>query len=125
MHGPKFIIGDLNSRLYHRLPDEEDIIGPYVFQNDIMKLRADMNRFLLLETYEACNLIVANSFLDRTDEKKVTYREWGVSPLAAIRSDQFTELDIVLIDRARFSHIIDISSHRDRNFSFATFPSDS
>ena len=33
-HGPKFILGDFNARLYRRLPGEEDFIGPHLFQTE-------------------------------------------------------------------------------------------
>ena len=32
-HGPKLICGDFNARLFRQLPGEEDVIGPYVYEN--------------------------------------------------------------------------------------------
>ena len=32
-HGPKLICGDFNARLFTQLPGEEDVIGPYVYEN--------------------------------------------------------------------------------------------
>ena len=33
VHGPTLVLGDLNSRLHYRCPDEEAVMGPHAFGN--------------------------------------------------------------------------------------------
>ena len=61
-HGPKFVLGDFNARLYRRLPGEEDLIGDAIFTNTAATIPDDANRHLLVELCESAGLIVANTF---------------------------------------------------------------
>jgi len=74
-NGPKVVLGDFNSRLYARLPGEEDMIGDSIVRYANMKLKADMNRFLLMQLCSECDLQVVNTFSGLSVAELVTHRD--------------------------------------------------
>ena len=77
VNDPRFIYGDLNSRLYTRFAGENDVIRNWFFSNHVETIPQDANRFLLMELCHACNLEIANSFFDHPLSKQVTYFDIG------------------------------------------------
>ena len=65
VHGPKFVRGDLNSRLYTRFADEIDIVGDYYVQNERRHLASDLNRFFLSEFCHEYGTVLANTYFDK------------------------------------------------------------
>ena len=53
-----------------------------------------MNRFLLLELCARCDLQIANTFIERLIEHKVTYYELFANAADAVTSNKFAELDL-------------------------------
>ena len=54
------------------------------------------NRDLLMELCVSNNLVVSNTFFDKPDEAKVTYRHLGTEPLEPVTEAKFTQIDHVL-----------------------------
>ena len=117
-HGPKLIYGDLNSRLYEQYAGEDEIFGPYFFKNSVKHITSDMNRFLLMEFCSACDLQIANTFVDLPPDQLVTYRTPGIAPQAVITSWTFAQLDLLLVEKSWASRILQISS--DRSWALAS-----
>ena len=61
-HGPKIICGDLNARIYRRLPGEEQIMGTHIFENKAVQIKPDANRHLLVELCSGLEMVVSNTF---------------------------------------------------------------
>ena len=80
-NGGVMIIGDLNARLYTRLPGEESYIGPYFFKNQFKECNSKMNRFLLIELCCKYDLQIANSYFSKTPEDTVTYFDIGYTAI--------------------------------------------
>lgn len=59
VNGPKYIFGDLNSRIQRQMPGEETVFGDHVFGNPLADLGLGSNRELLLEflrrTWSGCS----------------------------------------------------------------------
>ena len=89
-HGPKFLLGDFNARLYQQFAGEEEIFGSFYVKNQRQQtLSAELNRFLLVEFCVSCDLQIGNTFFDLPLENLVIYRTPGTNPLIAITSSNF------------------------------------
>ena len=83
-HGPKICYGDFNARLYQRFADEHHIIGDHFFHKIKKDINVHMNRSLLLEFCEHAEICIANTFFDHPPEELVSYRIFGVDPMANV-----------------------------------------
>ena len=101
-----YVLGDFNARLLQRKAGEEDIIGPHLYETTDGNVNdATSNRYLLVESCISSDLVIANTFFDHPNEKKVSYRDLGVHPMADIEGVAFAQLDHVLCHQ-RFLHTI-------------------
>ena len=113
VNGPKLCFGDFNSRLYCRFAAESRIIGNYFFQNTSRTMRADLNRFLMVEFCSSASLCIANTFFEKTLDKTVTYRELATQPMDEITTKTFAELDFLLVEEHWMHLVADIEARRD------------
>ena len=112
-NGPTLVFGDLNSRLHLSRVGEADIIGPFAFGNAAAQVDATSNRELLVEFCASNAYCVANTFVDRPPEQRVTYRGLGVEPMATVDWRRFAQLDHVLLPQAWQSILSDAFSVRE------------
>ena len=97
-HGPKIIFGDFNARLYRRMPGEEHIIGPNVFNNAEAIVKDDMNRHLLIELCTSLDTVVANTFFETPDTEQVTCYNVGSKPKDAVQWKSHSQIDFASCD---------------------------
>ena len=116
-HGLKLIVGDLNSRIH--IPNASDAdplepFGPYCFGKPDYNAsaRPESNRELLLELCIACELCVANTYLQPEEEHQVTYHEIWQSPVETIRPSGFAQLDLMLVPHSSLWQIASVRSDR-------------
>ena len=109
-HGPKIIFGDFNARLYRRMPGEEHIIGPNVFNNAEAIVKDDMNRHLLIELCTSLDTVVANTFFETPDTEQVTCYNVGSKPKDAVQWKSHSQIDFVIVPRAWVHTIEDVRS---------------
>ena len=83
-NGPKYFFGDFNARIGPSRPGEHGIVGPHSFGLEARHQVEMPNRDFLLEFCATHGLEIANTFCDVPVDKKVTYHEPGVPPLAPI-----------------------------------------
>ena len=110
-HGPKMVCGDFNARLYQRLEGEEDVIGPYVYENVHANITTESNRHLLVETCVNASLFVANSFVNEPPESVVTCYNIGYHPRAAITWESHSQIDFILCDNDHQQCIRSVKSY--------------
>ena len=111
-HSSTIALGDLNAKLFHRTPADEDIIGQYFFESQLRKEMAQTNRELLLEVCRAMRCCVANTFFEHTPENLVTFRTLGTTPQAAITTATFSQIDHCLVPHAMLDNVADIWADR-------------
>ena len=80
------------------------------------------NRDFLLEFCTAHDLAVANTFCNRPDDQKVTYREPGVPALAPICANKFTMLDLLLTSQRDLNAVRSVFSDRLAPLASSHFP---
>lgn len=72
---PKYLLGDLNARLYDGRPGEDTIIGNFFFKNCSRFLHPELNRFLFMEFCSSCPLHIANTNFDASAAKTNAFTE--------------------------------------------------
>ena len=87
VNGPKFLFGDLNSRIHVRRAGEHEIIGPYVFGDPAAVCSITKNRSFLLEMCSSLQLCIANTFFNHAIENQVTY--WGIGATRSYTNDSY------------------------------------
>ena len=101
VNGMRIVLGDLNARVGHGLPGEENTIGSSSFGNHRVSDETGSNRALLLELCEAQSLAVTNTFFNVPLEQRATYRHVGVQSQALITERTHLQLDLVLVARPK------------------------
>eukprot|EP00973_Karenia_brevis_P060830 8460108-Karenia_brevis.AAC.1 len=92
VHGPKYIMGDINARIYDRFSGEDSIIGPYFVANSPPKIfDSSWNRFLLLEFCTSHQLQISNTFVEQPLEQRVTYYDIGGQPMENCANGKFSQ----------------------------------
>ena len=94
-HGPLLVLGDFNARLHRRFPNEEQIIGPYMFGSPGAAYNAASNRSLLAELCTKAKLSIGNTFFDMPADHQVTCYDIGKSPGDPVTPDSFGQIDFV------------------------------
>lgn len=95
-HGPTYILGDFNARLYGRRSHEENWIGAGVFGGSPGVVDPTSNSEVLLELCAGANYVLSHTFFAHSPDRLVTYRNFGVPPLANITVGDFAQLDFIL-----------------------------
>ena len=121
-HGPKFVLGDFNARLYRRLPGEEDIIGHGVFTNLSASIPDNANRYLLAEMCAAKGLVMANTFFDNSLEETVTCYNVGQTEREAISWQSHSQIDHALCSEDWLQCVGAASSNRRLPLSSHHYP---
>ena len=98
-HGPNIIMGDMNSRIYRRLPGEEDIIGAYILESAEATIPEDANRHLLIELCTSAGMIVANTFFGVSRDRLVTCYNVGSRPMDEVSWRSHGQIDFVLVPK--------------------------
>ena len=119
-HGATLILGDLNARIHHTSPDEDDIFGPHVFGNPAAIHTATGNREFLVETCRTLNLVVCNTRIAQPREKLVTYFNLKASPSSPLSYQSFAQLDLALIP-ATWEHVVHNVSDRSAAFQIHNY----
>ena len=109
-NGPKLIAGDFNSRLYARLPGEEQIIGPNIIAKPGKKLHAHMNRFQLLQLCHDANLQIMNTFTQHELPDLVTYHEIWFDKNSPVTASNHELLDLLLVPQAQSHRLTNLHS---------------
>ena len=122
VNGPKFLFGDFNARIGQPRPGEQSVIGPHCFGVEAQHRVEMPNRDFLLEFCTAHDLAVANTFCNRPDDPKVTYREPGVPALAPICANKFTMLDLLLTSQRDLNAVRSVFSDRLAPLASSHFP---
>ena len=112
VNGLKLVAGDLNSRLNIRLPGEEEVLEEFVYAAPLAPMVLGSNRELLFEMCFTHDMFVANSGCERPDAERVTYRRPGVTPMADISPNLFSELDLFLIGQSQAQCVLNVKSIR-------------
>ena len=99
-NGPKIIAGDLNSRLYCRLANEQSFIGNSIIEQIERKLDMSMNRFQLIELCSELELQIHNTFSNMELHDLVTYREICYRTEQCISRSNHELLDLFLVPQA-------------------------
>ena len=110
VHGPETLFGDFHARLYRRMPDEEHIIGPNVFNNAEAIVKDDMNRHLLIELCTCLDTVVANTFVETADTEQATCYNVGPKPKDAVQWKSHSQIDFVVVPRTCVHTIEDVRS---------------
>ena len=111
-HGPTYTIGDFNSRFHEHFHLETDVVGPFAWGNPDASITATSNQHLLIEHCSSLDLVVANTFINRPVEKRVTYYDLAAKPMDAIAHNKFAELDHVLTEKRWQSSVTSVTSNR-------------
>ena len=111
-HGPKFVLGDFNARIYRRLSGEEELIGNGVFTNSEATIPDKANRHLLVEMCESQGLAVANTFFNNLHEELVTCYNVGCTEQKEISWQCHSQIDFVLCSQAWLPCVIAAGSNR-------------
>jgi len=109
-HGPTLVFGDMNARLYHVFPGEEEYLGPHAILNPVQQVFPKMNRFLLMQLCASCELRVENTFFDKSLSEKVTYYDDGRNALDLVSLTGFAKLDILLVNKDWAHLVVDVRS---------------
>ena len=109
-HGTTLVCGDFNARPHRQNPDEQDIVGPFVFGNPSAPHVQGGNRDLLIELCVAHGMIVANTFVNAPPEQQITYYEIGSSPHEDRNYRNFAQLDFILTPRRWAGAVADVRS---------------
>ena len=113
VNGPKYCVGDFNARLGQRRPGEEDLLGPYCFGREAVHCVEAPNRDLFIEFCTDRGYVVANSLEETPLEQKVTYFEWGQTPMGPVSASGNAMLDLVLVPIGSDSDVSGVRSHRE------------
>ena len=111
-HGPNFVFGDMNSRLYRRLPGEETVLGGHTFWSDEPIITDDMNRHLLVEFCVASNMVFTNTLFDVPIDKQVTCYNIGSHPMDPICWRSHGQIDFLLAPRDWINCISSVQADR-------------
>ena len=72
-------------------------MGDYIFGSADATLLDGSNRDLLVELCVTAGLAIANTFIENPPESQITYYNVGSSPSAAVRHENFAQLDLLLM----------------------------
>jgi hypothetical protein len=117
-HGPNFFMGDFNARLHHKFPEEESMIGPYMFGNPLASHNPDSNRSLLVELCSAHDFVIGKTLFDEPPERQITCYNIGSNVNALPTPSNFGQIDFVLVPRAWANQLNGVYS--DRSYALAT-----
>ena len=96
-HGPILVFGDMNARIHRMQPNERDIVGPGVFGHPTAEIKADSNRYLLMELCHRTSMCLANTLRPGQPEHLATYYDLGTKPLDPVVYPAFAQLDYVVV----------------------------
>ena len=102
---PRLILGDFNARNIKALPSESEVVGPYTLgaslaDLDCLSHAQQDNRSRFIEFCLARNMVVKNTFFQKSDEQLVTYKSVGVKSWhPPWQLDKYAQMDFVLINQ--------------------------
>lgn len=121
---PVILLGDTNARIHGRVSDiEGSVVGRHVFGHGnhyVQELPEEQreNRQMLMDFCISNNLIISNSFFQKADSRKCTYKETrteGFTP--PWTPDRFAQLDAILVQKEWRNIVIDAESRPDIAFN--------
>ena len=106
VHGPKFILGDINARVLRQLPSEEAIVGPGVSGSEDMQIAKRSNRFLFMELCHRKNMTLANTMQKQKPDDLAAYRDLSTTSTDAVTYPAYAQLDYVLAEHSRAHRVL-------------------
>ena len=99
------VLGDFNAAIHARKEGEEKCLGPHKWGKGIVFLREkegllpeNMNRNILIEPLKEHDIRCMNTYFEKPDNKKTTYRHtWATGIQAPWDTDRHSELDLCLV----------------------------
>ena len=107
----------MNARLRKRVPGENQIMGPNVFEQIHQPCNAKSNRALLTAFCYINDLCIANTHYSHPDNELVTYYELAAKPMQAITPNKFAQIDFIMCPTGWRPNIADIRSFREIPFA--------
>ena len=110
--------GDWNAKLDERREGEEEVIGPNVLMKGGMMRseEAEDNRNRMIELATAQGMVVSDTWFDKTEDKKCTYREkkeCGEGEIIEVNKDNYEQLDMIMTNKRWKNSIIDVEAKHD------------
>ena len=102
---PRLILGDFNARIIKALPSESEVVGPYTLgaslaDLDCLSQAQQDNRSRFIEFCLARNMVVKNTFFQKSDEQLVAYKSVGVKSWhPPWQLHKYAQMDVVLINQ--------------------------
>ena len=127
-HQKVFYLGDYNAQIHGRREHEEDVLGRFIFGkgiNYVEKKRNDreiLNRDLLLEVAKGNDLVVLNTWFQKTDEKLITHKRPGVIDDAIINTDKYAAIDHILCMRKHKWMVKNVEANSEYAFPSDHYP---
>ena len=117
------VLGDYNAAIHARKEGEEEFLGPHVWGrglrflvNKERQLLGGMNRDHLMELLREHDMKCMNSFFQKPNHEKATYRHvWTRGLQGPFTSDRYSEIDFCLAFRRWSNSVIDMTSDRNTN----------
>ena len=94
------------------MPGEEDIVGEDVFGDTARTLATTAKRELLLELCFTLDSCLGNTMFDVGPEELVTYRSFGVTPLAEATFPSFAQLVYNVVPRDKMHCVLNVRTDR-------------
>eukprot|EP00969_Alexandrium_andersonii_P330978 14629196-Alexandrium_andersonii.AAC.1 len=117
-------LGDWNARLRHR--ESEDVVGPWHFvaSDRVAGDEGSTNEELLVQFCIARDLVLPSSWMQRPQDKMVTYRAPGVNEPPGRQPDpaKFAEIDFYVLPRRWASSLRSCSSDAKSPLNSDHFP---
>ena len=127
---PRMVVGDMNTRWHGRRDYEKHRLGPYIFGKGIRYVRRKEqrepalfeNRELVWKIMVDEDIIFANSFFQKSNSKRATYRDIGTRLTDQICPTEYGQLDHYYISRGFRSRIQNIQVRRHVSLPSRHFP---
>ena len=97
--------------MLRQLLGEEDVIGPYVYENQGTQINAKANRHLLVELCISVGMLVANTFCAAPMQQKVSCYNIGYKPTDLISWASHSEIDFVLCSKDWHHSVREVSTN--------------
>lgn len=94
-HGPNLVYGDMNARLYNRLPGEDGVLDQHLLQGDKAAIRDETNSHLLVEFCIPSAMLVATTLLDVPLENQITCCNVDLQPMDVVSWKSHYQIDFL------------------------------
>ena len=125
--GPMYVMGDWNAKNDERMEGEEEIIGNRVLGKEGMNrsVEAEDNRTRLIELAMTTGTVIADTWFDKLEAKKCTYREkkeCEVGEVVEVNKEHYEQIDMTLVKTRWRNSILDIEAKHDSGINSDRVP---